>query len=253
MMSAVQPYISMGISKTVNLPASATIEEMCDLYLAAWKMKLKSVALYRDTSKIYQPLNNKAKEKNVTSLKPTRKRLADDIQTIRHKFDIAGHKGYLHIGMFEDGSPGEMFIRMSHVGSTINGLMDCFGIAISLGLQYGVPLSAFVSKFEHAMFEPTGWTKNQDIRFAKSIVSYVFKWMNHQFGGKSLDTQPVLAPSPVNEESLNEEDDSIPTNEDMIKMEIKGDGPLCSNCGSLTIRSGSCHKCPNCGTQTGCS
>src|SRR5579885_1150701 len=208
MMAAAQPFISGAISKTVNMPRESTIEDIRDTYLQAWKMGLKCVAIYRDGSKRSQPLNTKKTsegggpaatadtsalqarikelEAEVARLraeagKPLRRRLADTRTAITHKFDIAGHEGYLTVGLFEDGQPGELFITMAKEGSTIGGLMDAIGTLTSLALQYGVPLEALVKKFAHQRFEPSGFTKNPEIRNASSITDYVFRWMALQF------------------------------------------------------------------------
>jgi len=241
MMAAVQPFLSGAISKTVNLPENVTIEEIKDIYLDAWKMGLKSIAVYRQGSKIFQPLMSKTKGKKRAALKPLRRNLPDEIKTIRHKFDIIGHKGYIHVGLFEDGSPGELFIRMAKAGSTINGLMDNFGIAVSLGLQYGVPLDAFITKFENTRFEPQGWTKNSDIQFAKSILDYIFRWLKSYFySDDHTHVEAELKDEPVEE---------LPA----LQTSTISDGPPCPNCGFLTTPNGTCYRCPNCGNSLGCS
>jgi ribonucleoside-diphosphate reductase alpha chain len=205
MMAAAQPFISGAISKTVNLPQDCTVEDICDAYVQAWKMGLKCVAIYRDGSKRSQPLNTKKTneggtkeptaagdsrilelEVEVAKLReqagmPLRRRLPETRTAITHKFDIAGHEGYLTVGLFEDGQPGELFITMAKEGSTIGGLMDSIGTLTSMALQYGVPLEALVRKFAHQRFEPSGFTKNPDIRNAASIIDYVFRWMALQF------------------------------------------------------------------------
>jgi ribonucleoside-diphosphate reductase alpha chain len=208
MMAAAQPFISGAISKTVNMSSESTIEDIRDAYVQAWKMGLKCVAIYRDGSKRSQPLNTKRTndggdkaaaadtfaletrikelETEVTRLgahagKPLRRRLSDTRTAITHKFDIAGHEGYLTVGLFENKQPGELFITMAKEGSTIGGLMDGIGTLTSLALQYGVPLEALARKFAHVRFEPSGFTKNPEIRNAASITDYVFRWMAHQF------------------------------------------------------------------------
>ena len=208
MMAAAQPFISGAISKTVNMPSACTVEEVRDTYVQAWKMGLKCVAIYRDGSKRSQPLNtkktneggdktssagNSALENRIKELeaeiiklrgeagKPLRRRLTDTRTAVTHKFDIAGHEGYLTVGLFEDGQPGELFITMAKEGSTIGGLMDSIGTLTSMALQYGVPLEALVRKFAHQRFEPSGFTKNPEIRNASSITDYVFRWLALQF------------------------------------------------------------------------
>jgi ribonucleoside-diphosphate reductase alpha chain len=191
MMSAVQPFLSGAISKTVNMPKESTTEQIMQVYVDGWKMGLKAIAIYRDGSKMAQPLNvRKDKDKAKARPKadgpeskpePVRRRMPATASSLRHKFDVAGHEGYLHVGVFEDGSPGELFITVAKEGSTVGGMMDAFATAISLCLQYGVPLEALVKKFSHQRFEPSGMTKNRDIPFAKSIVDYIFRWMGMQF------------------------------------------------------------------------
>ena len=195
MMSAVQSFLSGAISKTVNMPKESTVDEIMNVYMQAWKLGLKAVAIYRDGSKRTQPLNVRKKEKeaakpapvitqeqlDAAARAPRRKRMSTTGQSIRHKFDVAGHEGYLHVGLYEDGTPGELFITMAKEGSTVGGMMDAFATAISLCLQYGVPLDGLVKKFSHQRFEPSGMTSNRDIPFAKSIVDYVFRWLGITF------------------------------------------------------------------------
>ena len=188
MMGATQPFISGAISKTVNVPKEATVEEIMEAYIESWRLGAKAISIYRDGSKRTQPLNtSKDKtlaevEKVVASMRqPVRRRLPDERQSITHKFDIAGHEGYITAGLFEDGTPGELFLVMAKEGSTISGFADAFAQAISYALQFGVPLQVLVDKFSHARFEPSGMTKNPDIRFAKSIVDYIFRWMATKF------------------------------------------------------------------------
>ena len=187
MMAAAQPFLSGAISKTVNMPRNTTPEEIAQSYIDGWKLGLKALAIYRDGSKESQPLNtsteaDKQKEKEAALAgKPHRKRLPDTRQSITHKFSINGHEGYITVGLFEDGRPGELFITMAKEGSTIGGLMDAFGTSVSMSLQYGVPLEDYVRKFSHMRFEPQGYTKNQEIRIAKSVIDYIFRWLGIQF------------------------------------------------------------------------
>src|SRR5574341_663709 len=188
MMGAVQPFISGAISKTINMPNDATVEDIIQAYMESWKLGLKAVAIYRDGSKRTQPLNtskNKEEKAAVTveskEARPLRRKLPDERRSITHKFDIAGHEGYITAGMSEDGQPGEIFITMSKEGSTISGLMDSFATAISMAFQYGVPLRVLVDKFSHMRFEPSGFTKNPDIPMAKSIMDYIFRWLATKF------------------------------------------------------------------------
>ena len=184
MMAAAQPFLSGAISKTVNMPATTSVEDVAEAYTWGWRLGLKALAIYRDGSKQSQPLStategDKADKKEVT--KPRRERLPDTRQSITHKFSVDGHEGYLNVGLYEDGRPGEVFITMAKEGSTIGGLMDSFGTAVSMSLQYGVPMEVLVNKFSHTRFDPMGFTKNPDIRYAKSLVDYIFRWMGCQF------------------------------------------------------------------------
>ena len=202
MMGATQPFISGAISKTVNVPKDATVEDIEQAYLESWRLGAKAVSIYRDGSKRTQPLNTSkaaidakgvltntvtadavkvAVAEALASRAPVRRKLPDERQAITHKFDIAGHEGYITVGLFEDGMPGEIFLVMAKEGSTISGFADAFAQAISYALQYGVPLQALVDKFSHVRFEPSGMTKNADVRFAKSIVDYIFRWMASKF------------------------------------------------------------------------
>jgi ribonucleoside-diphosphate reductase alpha chain len=184
MMAAAQPFLSGAISKTVNMPRETTPADIADAYLEGWRLGLKALAIYRDGSKESQPLStstegDKAAAKQLAA--PRRERLPDTRKSITHKFSVAGHEGYLTVGLYDDGRPGELFITMAKEGSTIGGLMDCFGTAVSMSWQYGVPLEVYVNKFAHTRFEPMGHTKNPDIRIAKSIVDYIFRWLGITF------------------------------------------------------------------------
>ncbi len=184
MMAAAQPFLSGAISKTVNMPRETTPADVADAYLEGWQMGLKALAVYRDGSKESQPLSTSTETDKATAKQSAllrRERLPDTRQSITHKFSIAGHEGYITVGLYEDGRPGELFITMAKEGSTIGGLMDCFGTAVSMSLQYGVPLEVYVNKFSHTRFEPMGHTKNPDIRIAKSLVDYIFRWLGITF------------------------------------------------------------------------
>ena len=199
MMSHVQPFISGGISKTVNVPHDITVEDIMDVYITAWKLGVKAVAIYRDGSKQVQPLTTSAgktsEEPVEQEFRPVRRPLPDERLAMTKKFSIAGHKGYVTVGMYEDGTPGELFIVMSKEGSTISGLMDGFATAISLALQYGVPLEVLVNKFSHMRFEPAGFTGDKDIPIAKSILDYIFRWLALKFM-RPEDRPSVLPPAP---------------------------------------------------------
>jgi len=263
MMAATQPFISGAISKTINMPEECTVEDVMEAYLESWKLGLKAVAIYRDGSKRVQPLSSgsaKGEKKSAASAvveaqkviekvvyKTERRKLPDERQSITHKFSIAGHEGYITVGMFEDGQPGEIFVTMAKEGSTISGLMDAFATAISYGLQYGVPLKFYVDKFSHVRFEPSGWTGNQQIPYAKSIMDYMFRWMALKFLGESMASEAgdaaILKPTEP---------------EAQQKLAFDGgpsfaDAPACQVCGGLMTRNGSCFKCENCGGTSGCS
>jgi len=262
MMGAVQPFLSGAISKTINLPNEATVNEIMQAYIDGWKMGLKSVAVYRDGSKRTQPLTTSAETaaddgidaKTAKALQtPFRRRMPLTRQSITHKFEVAGHEGYLTVGMYEDGGPGELFITMAKEGSTVGGTMDAFGTAISLCLQYGVPVKELVKKFAHSRFEPSGFTKNADIPMAKSIVDYIFRWLEATFpGGK--------APLTVAETGGEDVDPADPAGEDPKQKRVDDqfehfmeDAPACDVCGGITVRNGSCYRCYNCGNSMGCS
>jgi len=262
MMGAVQTFLSGAISKTINMPTEATVNEIMQAYIDGWKMGLKAVAIYRDGSKRTQPLSTKSEqgqdgkdeETERARRSPFRRRMPSTRQSITHKFEVAGHEGYLTVGMHEDGSPGEVFITMAKEGSTVGGTMDAFGTAISLCLQYGVPVSELVKKFAHSRFEPSGFTKNADIPIAKSIVDYIFRWLDVTFpGGKAeLVAQPVRndAAPPVEEVADGIGEDGRVDGQFNHFME---DAPACDLCGSITVRNGACYRCYNCGNSMGCS
>ena len=265
MMAAVQPFISGGISKTVNVPNSATVEEITDAYVTAWKLGLKAVAIYRDGSKRMQPLTTsttqgKPKPETIVEFKPVRRRLPDEREAMTKKFSVAGHKGYVTVGMYEDGAPGELFIVMSKEGSTISGLMDGFATAISLALQYGVPLHVLVNKFAHTRFEPAGFTGDKDIPIAKSILDYIFRWLALKFLTQA-DRPNVLSDAPTltqNGHAEAAQEWQMQTSSRVAEAEQRvfqeqADAPPCSVCGAIMVRSGTCYKCLNCGTTSGCS
>jgi len=212
MMAAVQPFISGAISKTINMPNESTAEEITTAYMEGWKLGLKAVAIYRDGSKRLQPVSTKKYKGAKTEAaaeepgqpRPFRRRLPDTRQSITHKFSVAGHEGYLTVGLYEDGQPGELFITMAKEGSTVGGLMNIIGTCTSMALQYGVPLITLVDKFRHARFEPSGMTSNRDIPFAKSLIDYIFCWLGCRFipGYAEMNT-PNRAPAPRAGENKN--------------------------------------------------
>ena len=263
MMGATQPFLSGAISKTVNLPTEVTPEEIMQSYIESWKLGLKAVAVYRDGCKRTQPLSTSLdKKEEKPKARPARRRLPDERVSITHKFSIAGHEGYITVGMFEDGTPGELFVTMSKEGSTISGMMDSFATAISISLQYGVPLKVLVDKFSHARYEPAGFTNNPDIPIAKSISDYIFRWLGKKF--MSNDDKPALDPQADNllerqqtvKPSVVKETPKVSSNIERNEKAVfmaQADAPPCHECGSIMIRSGSCYKCMECGSTSGCS
>ena len=358
MMAAVQPFLSGAISKTVNMPEAATVDEIEQIYLEGWKLGLKAIAIYRDNSKRSQPLStSKLKSDDETraagdvvaelrrqlataqaeALKPHRRRLPAERTAVTHKFEISGHEGYITVGLYPDGQPGEIFLKMAKEGSTVSGLMDTYATAISLALQYGVPLRDLVNKFAHVRFEPSGFTGNSEIPIAKSTVDYIFRWLGSRFlvgddraalgiqdrGGSVVASPfsfgaPALAPQPEEGPSAIDEavDPPAPTatavatataqgtspaagkaappaasaklvlpavepsgnghangngngngngkgsaasalaaslGAERTAFKIQEDAPSCMDCGSIMVRNGSCYKCLNCGSTSGCS
>jgi len=225
MLAAVQPFISGSISKTVNVPKETTVEEVYKIFMEAWQLGLKAISVYRDGSKVAQPLSAARDGENTPGVQTARrKRLPDERQAITHKFSISGHEGYVTVGMYEDGSPGEVFIVMAKQGSTVSGLMDAFATSISVALQYGVPLHVLTEKFSHMRFEPSGFTTSPGIPLAKSVVDYIARWL----AGKFLGPDPAMAKG-------------------------QEDAPVCFNCGDVMVRNGTCYKCNTCGESSGCS
>jgi len=341
MMGAIQPFISGAISKTVNMPEAATTEQIEEVYLQGWKLGLKAIAIYRDGSKRSQPLSTGKKKDSGEEIdtgvlaelraqlavaqaeakKPHRRRLPVERAAVTHKFDVAGHEGYITVGLYPDGQPGEIFLKMAKEGSTVSGLMDSLATSVSLALQYGVPLRDLVNKFAHVRFEPSGFTGNQEIPIAKSIVDYVFRWMGSRFlpaderaqiglidrsagvesapmsfGAVSLASAPEsdAGPSAGTEESGDDQGNrptalavevapvsiNLPVVESIahtatgnghsngnghaavtsgslgttrVAFKVQEDSPSCAECGSIMVRNGSCYKCLNCGSTSGCS
>ena len=307
MVGAVQPFISGAISKTINVPPDATVEEIEQAYLDAWRLGTKAVSIYRDGSKRTQPLNTSRTDSEAepdaapsavaaavaaaaAGEGPSRRRLPDERQAITHKFDIAGHEGYITVGLFEDGAPGEIFLVMAKEGSTISGFADAFAQAVSYALQYGVPLPVLVDKFSHVRFEPSGRTRNRDVAIAKSIVDYIFRWMATKFlspeaqyhagvnvpagadpGGPPVDSPPPTAGGPGGAPAAPAGPaagaggefggaDGGPARPGAaggrgapFAIQNDQDAPSCSTCGAIMIRNGSCYKCVNCGATSGCA
>jgi ribonucleoside-diphosphate reductase alpha chain len=281
MMGAVQPFISGAISKTVNLPSEVTVEEIEKAYIEGWRLGLKAVAIYRDGSKRTQPMSTSSSEKkygagaaldgkNEGDRQPVRRHLPVERHSITHKFGIAGHEGYLTIGMYEDGAPGEIFIVMAKEGSTLSGVMDSFATTCSMALQYGVPLKILVDKFSHTRFEPSGFTSNPQVPYAKSVMDYIFRYLASKFlpveEARSLGVQvdePPLTNLTVMTQSNPAGSIAIAPSAPVHSSQpaIKGalvdiqdrDAPVCFECGSLMVRNGACYKCLNCGSTSGCS
>ncbi len=301
MIGAAQPFISGAISKTINVPPDATVEEIEQAYLDAWRLGTKAVSIYRDGSKRTQPLNTTRKgpagesagaeastDAAAAGAGPSRRRLPDERQAITHKFDIAGHEGYITVGLFEDGAPGEIFLVMAKEGSTISGFADAFAQAVSYALQYGVPLQVLVDKFSHVRFEPSGRTRNRDVAIAKSIVDYIFRWMATKFLSPEAQFRagvnvPAGEPTaePVGSAEAGPRRGSDPAEPSAAEtgpaawgggpagsgdrrgagagqgtpfaIQNDQDAPSCSTCGAIMIRNGSCYKCVNCGATSGCA
>ncbi|GAC1330536.1 MAG: vitamin B12-dependent ribonucleotide reductase [Candidatus Dormibacteria bacterium] len=285
MVAAAQPFISGSISKTINLPELATVEDIEQAYIDGWKMGLKCISVYRDNCKRSQPLNTSLDEKKsdkveVVTRVPQRSKLPDERQSITHKFDIQGHEGYITVSMFENGKPGEIFVKMAKEGSTLSGMMDSFAIMVSLSLQYGVPLEALVSKFSHVRFEPSGYTSNPEIPIAKSIVDYIFRWLASKFYDeegkeaiglikraprKAPEAKSVEAPKPAKPPVAKPDVSSGSDSGDELRVLAAGvggtqakvtvsltDSMTCSDCGAIMVRAGACYKCLNCGSTSGC-
>jgi ribonucleoside-diphosphate reductase alpha chain len=266
MMAAVQPFLSGAISKTVNMPTDATPAEIANAYIESWRLGLKAVAVYRDGCKRSQPLTTSQEKVDVappaaaveTEVRPLRHKLPDERRAITHKFSIAGHEGYITVGMYEDGRPGEIFLVMAKEGSTISGLMDAFATSISIAFQYGVPLEALVEKFSHVRFEPSGFTKNPEIPYAKSITDYIFRWLASKFLSQEHQ-QAIGVQSSAG--SLSQTVDATVASAGAVShttplgsaFKVQSDAPACHFCGSIMIRNGSCYRCANCGSTSGCS
>jgi ribonucleoside-diphosphate reductase alpha chain len=299
MMAAVQPFISGAISKTVNMPEDSSVEDVANAFIESWRMGIKAIAIYRDGSKRTQPLNvgkreegkgntehgtEKPSESRIPNpeprvpspetARPFRRKLPDERQAITHKFSVGGHEGYLTVGLYRDGMPGEIFITMAKEGSTVSGLMDSFATAVSLALQYGVPLKVLCDKFSHTRFEPSGWSSNRQIGYAKSLMDYIFRWMALKF--LPTDAQPqenasVISPNGADVASAaqlanqfsqategNEPLSALAAEARVNQAQLAGvvhedDAPSCSECGAIMVRNGSCYRCMNCGNTSGCS
>jgi ribonucleoside-diphosphate reductase alpha chain len=268
MMGAVQPFISGAISKTVNMPEEATVDDVMDLYVDAWKLGVKAIAIYRDNCKVAQPLSSSSKDGQTAVATPPvhvheRKRLPEDRREIGRKFRVGDYEGYIHVGTYDDGSPGDIFVDIAKDGTTMSGLMNSLCIAVSMGLQYGVPPEVYVSKLSHQRFEPSGLTNDADIRVAKSIVDYIFRWFGKTFltaeqqeevGILSPEVKARLAERYVNgENAAPAEPGEAPPPGQTALFNSWEDAVECARCGGRMIRTGSCYTCRDCGTNTGCS
>ena len=278
MIGSTQPFISGAISKTINVPKNATVEQIEQAYVDAWRLGTKAVSIYRDGSKRTQPLNTSREASAQTTLpiatqgtsQPVRHKLPDERSAITHKFDIAGHEGYITVGLFEDGSPGEIFLVMAKEGSTISGFADAFAQAVSYALQYGVPLQVLVDKFSHVRFEPSGLTKNPNVRLAKSIVDYIFRWMATKFlsteaqyrAGVNVreatdeidaEVEQLTLAASASESTESATREMSQASETPYAIQNDQDAPPCSTCGAIMIRNGACYKCVNCGATSGCA
>jgi ribonucleoside-diphosphate reductase alpha chain len=267
MMGAVQPFISGAISKTVNMPEDVKVEDVQNLYADAWRLGVKAIAIYRDNCKVAQPLSKKAETVEAApppAPKYERKRLPLDRTEIGRKFQVGDYEGYIHVGLYDDGTPGDIFVDIAKEGTTLAGLMNSFMISVSLGLQYGVPLEVYVSKFAHMRFEPSGLTNDPDIRVAKSIVDYVFRWMGKKFldadkqqelGIMSPEVKARLAQASTILENGEAEAETAaaPPPGQAALFNAWEDAVECAKCGGRMVRTGSCYTCRDCGQNTGCS
>ncbi len=272
MMGAVQPFISGAISKTVNLPEQTSVDEVAQLLIEAWQLGVKAIAIYRDNCKVAQPLSGSkdtSEEGRIAQIHalggvvaaPKRRRLPDDRTEVGRKFKVGEYEGYIHVGLFDDGTPGDIFVDIAKEGTTLAGLMNSFMISVSLGLQYGVPLEVYVSKFSHMRFEPSGMTNDADIRVAKSIVDYIFRWMGKKFltadqqeeaGILTPEVKARLAAAYAAGEAQAPSHEAPPTGQTALFNSWE-DAVECSKCGGRMVRTGSCYTCRDCGTNTGCS
>jgi ribonucleoside-diphosphate reductase alpha chain len=273
MMAAAQPFLSGAISKTINMPEESTVEDIMDAYVDSWKKGLKAVAIYRDNSKRSQPLSAAGKKKDETKAeaaaviepvqrelfpRAAREKMPYERASVTHKFSVSGHEGYVTVGMYEDGRPGEVFIKMAKEGSTLSGIMDGLALTVSLGLQYGVPLKVFVDKLLNTRFEPSGITANPNIRFVSSVLDYIARWM----GGRFISSDYLkLNPAAAVENAVAAVPAMTPPMSDPLPQETSASrprdahegAPTCSECGMLMVPNGACYKCENCGSTSGCS
>jgi ribonucleoside-diphosphate reductase alpha chain len=263
MMGAVQPFISGAISKTVNLPETVTVEDVADVYIESWRLGIKAVAIYRDNCKVAQPLGARDDKSSAAAPPPVlnrqRNRLPEDRTEVGRKFRVGEYEGYIHVGLYEDGSPGDIFVDIAKDGTTMSGLMNSLMIAVSMGLQYGVPPEVYVSKLSHLRFEPSGTTNDRDIPNAKSIVDYVFRWFGKKFltvdqqediGILTPEVKARLASAYASGEATEDRPAVLPGQGALFNSHE--DAIECSRCGGRMVRAGTCYTCRDCGTSTGC-
>ena len=276
MMAAAQPFLSGAISKTINMPEESTVEDVMDAYIESWKLGLKAVAIYRDNSKRSQPLSAAGQKKDekkpeavVEALqqelfaRAQREKMPAERASVTHKFSVGGHEGYITVGMYEDGRPGEIFIKMSKEGSTLSGVMDGLALTVSIGLQYGVPLKVYVDKLLNTRFEPSGITANPKIRFVSSVLDYIARWLGGRFisvdylklnGAPMAEAAGGAAAAPAIVAQTLASMPSLPASNASSKPSNTHEGaPTCSECGMLMVPNGACYKCGNCGSTSGCS
>jgi len=279
MMAAAQPFLSGAISKTINMPEESTVEDISNAYIESWKVGLKAVAIYRDNSKRSQPLNagggkeEKKAEAAAVVIEPmqhelfpraAREKMPYERASVTHKFSVSGHEGYITVGMYDDGRPGEVFIKMAKEGSTLSGVMDGLALTVSLGLQYGVPLKVFVDKLLNTRFEPSGITANPNIRFVSSVLDYIARWMGGRFisadylklnnAAAPAENAATAAPTAVLPAMTQANLDAMQTALAASRLGNAHEGaPACSECGMLMVPNGACYKCENCGSTSGCS
>ena len=277
MMAAAQPFLSGAISKTINMPEESTVEDVMDAYIESWKLGLKAVAIYRDNSKRSQPLSAAGQKKDEKKpeaaavveamqqelfARAQREKMPAERASVTHKFSVGGHEGYITVGMYEDGRPGEIFIKMSKEGSTLSGVMDGLALTVSIGLQYGVPLKVYVDKLLNTRFEPSGITANPKIRFVSSVLDYIARWLGGRFisadylklNGTPLPEAGAAAAAPTVVAQALASLPSLPASNASSKPSNAHEGaPTCSECGMLMVPNGACYKCENCGSTSGCS
>ncbi|HET6848147.1 MAG TPA: vitamin B12-dependent ribonucleotide reductase [Gaiellales bacterium] len=264
MMAAVQPFISGAISKTVNLPNDVTVDDVAGLYLDAWKLGVKAIAIYRDGCKVAQPLSTKSDAPELIAAKPQRRVMPIDRHEVGRKFKVGEYEGYIHVGLFPEGDPGDVFVDIAKEGTTLAGLMNAFMIAVSVGMQYGVPLEVFVSKFAHMRFEPSGLTNDPDIRVAKSIPDYIFRWMGKRFLDADSQADLGIMSQAVREKmaaaydaqaeggTASIEAAHTPSPGQTALFNAWEDAVECAKCGGRKVRTGACYTCRDCGDNSGC-